>query len=76
MHGWFGWEHAVWMTIAWLTAVGLLLTLVWSIVLSAGLRYQQRKSPEATLKPRDTALESEMDEYERNLEDLEKRKAA
>jgi hypothetical protein len=35
MHGWFSWGHTVWMTIAWLTAVGLLLTLVWSIVLSA-----------------------------------------
>jgi hypothetical protein len=43
MHGWFSWGHTVWMTIAWLTAVGLLLTLVWSIVLSASVRFQERK---------------------------------
>ena len=46
MDGWFGWGHAVWLTIAWLTAVGLLLTLVWSIVLSTSLRLQERKGSE------------------------------
>jgi hypothetical protein len=46
MHGWFSWGHAAWMTIAWITAVGLLLTLVWSIVLSASLRFRERKSSE------------------------------
>jgi len=46
MHGWFSWGHAVWMTIAWLTAVGLLLTFVWSIVLSASLRFQNRPGSE------------------------------
>jgi len=46
MHDWFGWGYAVWMTIGWLTSVGLLLTLVWSVVLSASLRYERRKSSE------------------------------
>jgi hypothetical protein len=46
MHGWLGWEHEVWMTIAWLTVVGLFLTLVWSIVLSATLRFQKQKPSE------------------------------
>ena len=46
MHGWFVWEHEVWMTIAWLTVAGLFLTLVWSIVLSASLRFQKQKSEE------------------------------
>jgi hypothetical protein len=46
MHGWFVWEHEVWMTIAWLTVVGLFITLIWSIVLSATLRFQKQKPSE------------------------------
>jgi heme/copper-type cytochrome/quinol oxidase subunit 2 len=44
MHGWFVGEHEVWMAIAWLTVVGLFITLVWSIVLSASLRFRNDKN--------------------------------
>jgi len=77
MHTLFSWGYMAWMTIAWLLVVGLVLTLVWSIVLAASLHFQERKSSGTNLKRRDTDDDIDMDEYTRRLEELEKdRKAA
>jgi hypothetical protein len=73
MHGWFGWGYAVWMTIGWLTAVGVLLTLVWSLVLSASLRYEGRKSSETHVYGNS---DIDMDEYTRVEEVGNDKKAA
>ena len=76
MHDWFGGGHFFWMTIGWLTGIGLLVTLVWSIVLSASLRFQERESPETILKQRYAAGEIDTDEYKHRLEELGRDKRA
>ena len=76
MHDSFGSGHMVWMTIGWLLGIALLLTFVWSIVLSASLRLEERQSPKAILKRRYAAGEIETDEYKRLLEELETDKIA
>ena len=75
MH-WFGWPHTVWMTLWWLVGIALLVTLVWSIVLSASLRLRERESPEEILKREYAAGEIDTDEYTRRLEELQSNKRA
>jgi hypothetical protein len=63
-----------WMVMGWLLAIGLFLTLIWSIVLSMSLRFEDRKSSGTMLKRDDASDGEDMDKYE--VEDGELRKAA
>jgi putative membrane protein len=74
MHYGFGWEHMVWMTIAWLVGIGFLIALIWGIA-SRG-RLPERGPPEAILKRRYAAGEIDTDEYRRRREELENPKNA
>lgn len=57
MNVWLNADHMVWMTISWLFAAGLLITLVWSVVLTVTLRMQRKAEEDALAakKPREPA---------------------
>jgi hypothetical protein len=73
MH-YFGWGHVAWMVMAWLLAFGFFLTLIWSIVLSKGLRFEDRRSSGTMGKRDDASSGKDTDKYE--VEEPELRKAA
>ena len=73
MH-YFGWAYMAWMVMTWLILVGLFITLIWSIVLTVSLRFEDRKSSGTMVKRDDASDGKNLDQHE--LEETGMTKAA